>query len=305
MTRYLYALVRCVPHPRTGEFINLGAIAGDPATGDWAVRQVNSERHARKLASTAILESAHSLLARVGEEIDEQLSLLDDGRSEPLDEAWLNRLYHDHRNVVQLTQPTPIVAEDAESALDVIFARLVVDPVREPRGFLTKHRLLAELRKSYRVADVETKFIRSKRVEIYVGDRVHARIDFAVGDRHAVQLAQAWSFQKGGVEDVSIEVKSWGYAVRRLRDGENARIIDEQDHFSNVGRNVSVEVLVAPPKVREQEDVFAEAKEVFNALNVTVRSIDEAEQVGLSAAALLKEITGKEARENPLPLDSS
>ena len=39
MGRYVYSLVRCVPDPRTGEFVNVGAIAGDPFTGDWSVRQ--------------------------------------------------------------------------------------------------------------------------------------------------------------------------------------------------------------------------------------------------------------------------
>ena len=38
--RYVFSLVRCVPNPRTGEFVNVGAIAGDPESEDWSVRQV-------------------------------------------------------------------------------------------------------------------------------------------------------------------------------------------------------------------------------------------------------------------------
>ncbi len=38
---------------------------------------------------------------------------------------WLEGLVHDHRNVIQLSVPLPIVAESAEDALDLIFSRQI------------------------------------------------------------------------------------------------------------------------------------------------------------------------------------
>src|SRR5260221_14556979 len=115
MNRYLYSLVRCVPDPRTGEFVNVGAIAGDPVTGDWSVRQIANESRIRKFAGGASLDAAHSFLTRVGLQIDETRALMeDDAAVTLLGDSWLQSLHHDHRNVVQLSPPAPMVAEDAE-----------------------------------------------------------------------------------------------------------------------------------------------------------------------------------------------
>ena len=43
--RYLYSLIRFVPDPGAGEFVNVGAIVGAEETGDWQIRFVrNSDR---------------------------------------------------------------------------------------------------------------------------------------------------------------------------------------------------------------------------------------------------------------------
>ena len=165
MNRYLYALVRCVPNPRTGEFINIAAIAGRPETGDWSIRQVGNESRVRKLAGAVELEAVHGFLARVGLEIDKQQVLLDEEAGEPLGEDWLRQLYHDHRNVVQLSTPAPIVADNAEHALDILFASQIVDPVSQQRGFITKHRVITAVREAYSLAGIRDALIRP-RVEV-------------------------------------------------------------------------------------------------------------------------------------------
>ena len=50
MSRYLYSIIRCLPDPQTGEFVNVGVIAGDPATGDWAVRRLSNIERIRRFA---------------------------------------------------------------------------------------------------------------------------------------------------------------------------------------------------------------------------------------------------------------
>lgn len=290
MARYLYTVVRCVPDPRTGEFINIGAIAGDPESGDWSVRQVSNESRVRKLAGLHVLEAVHGFLARVGGQIDQQLSLLDEGTGEPLGAEWLSRLFHDYRNVVQLSPPAPILADDAEAALDIIFDRLLIDPVSQHRGFVTKHRVLSEVRKGYRRAQIDNRLVH-QRVEVFVGDRVHTPVDFAVANGVAVQLTQAWSFQqKASVQEVSIQVKAWGYALRRLRDGEDARIIDTEDRVSTVSKSVDIHVVVASPKTQDQKEVYSEAQQVFRELEVAVHALDEVDVVGTQAAELLRHL---------------
>jgi Protein of unknown function (DUF3037) len=46
MGLYQYSVVRCVPEPRTGEFINVGAIAGSAEDGNWDARLITSFRRA-------------------------------------------------------------------------------------------------------------------------------------------------------------------------------------------------------------------------------------------------------------------
>jgi DUF3037 family protein len=287
MNRYLYALVRCVPNPRTGEFINIAAIAGRPEIGDWSIRQVGNESRVRKLAGAVELEAVHGFLARVGLEIDKQQVLLDEEVGEPLGEDWLRQLHHDHRNVVQLSAPAPIVADNAEHALDILFASQIVDPVSQQRGFITKHRVLAAVREAYSLAGIRDAFVRP-RVEVYVGGHVHTPVDFAIGNGVVVQLTQGWSFQKAGVDEVSKQVKAWGYALRLIRDGEDARVVGSDERLTPVLRDVDIQVVVASPRTREQTVVFNEAQQVFTELHIKVHDLEDVAAVGTRAAQLIQ-----------------
>src|SRR5262249_24576629 len=143
----------------------------------------------------------------------------------------------DHRNVVQLSEPMPIVGESVEGVLDVIFDYLLIDPVRGRREFITKHRVLAALRDSFEEAEIPA-VLCQQRVEIYVGGSVHTQMDFAVGNGKVVQLSQAWSFQRAAVTELSIEVKSWGYALARLRAGDGGRLLNREGRPSIVDEGV-------------------------------------------------------------------
>lgn len=290
--RYLYSLVRCVPDPRTGEFVNIGAIAGNAATGDWSIRQVSSERRAIKLAGAAPLEAVHGFLARAQEAIELQDTLLDDESSEGdyLTEDWLHGLYRDHRNTVQLAPPAPVLASSAESALDLIFERMIIDPVSQPRDYVTKHAVLADLREVYRAVELPASLVR-QRAEVFVGANVHTPIDFAIGNGAAVQLTQAWSFQRAGVEEVATQVKAWAYAIGRLRDGEEGRVVAAQE-VSSIDRDVDVEVVIAPPRSRDQAKVYAEASQVFAEVGAVVTEFGHSREVGERAAALLAKAAG-------------
>ena len=286
MNGYIYSLVRCVPDPRTGEFVNVGAIAGDPGTGDWSIRQVSSESRVRKLASAEALGAVHDFMARVGLQIDAVEDELQDDALATLSSEWLDGLYHDHRNVVQLSPPTPIVADDAESALDVLFHRQVIDPVAQPRVLaLTKHAVLRDLRLAYSRANV-ARFLHRK-ADLFVGDRIHASVDFVIADSIALQISQGWSFQGGQLDALSEQVKAWGYAVRSLRDGEKARVLTTDAWSGAVEPDVDVEVVVAEPRTPRQTDAYLEAAEIFSQLKVSVHSLSDVERVSERADEIL------------------
>lgn len=281
MAKYLYCLVRCVPDPRTGEFVNVGAIVARADGGDWAVRRVSSDKRALKLGTPEQVAVAHAFLARVEQRLEDQLELI----GEPVAASWLDELYRDHRNVVQLTTPMAMSIEDAEAGLDLLFSKLVIDPVTQPRGYITKSRVVSDLRTAYRV-HVKADLLHTQ-AQVFVGDLVRAPIDVAVANGVAYQLTQAWSFQRAGVADVTTQVKAWGYAISRLKGGEEGRLINGDGYVTVVPTDVDVQVAVAAPKSQEQDRAFAEAQQVFADLEVPVHALDDIEAIGLRAAELL------------------
>ncbi|MEV6342960.1 DUF3037 domain-containing protein [Actinoplanes sp. NPDC051851] len=288
MTRYVYSLVRCVPDPRTGEFINVGAIVGDPATGDWAMRQVSNESRVRRLASASDLEVVHGFLARVGLEIDRCRAMLDKGESPDLEESWLQALFHDHRNIVQLSAPLPVIASDSGHALSMIFGNFIIDPEGASRkDLITKFAILASIRKAYEAAHIESSYWKP-RAEVQVGRHVTSRVDFAIGNGRIVQLTQGWSFQRATVDDLSTQIKAWAYAIGRLRENEDARVISPDGRESTIEAGVEVEAVIAKPTTSAQIEVFQEASQVFEELNITVRDVGDAAEVGQRAAELLR-----------------
>jgi Protein of unknown function (DUF3037) len=287
MTRYLYSLVRCVPDPRTGEFVNVGAIAGDPESEDWSVRQVSNESRVRKLADATALGAVHEFLSRIGFEIDKIQSPTVTDSNEILDEAWLKRLHHDHRSVVQLSPPAPILADDAEQALDVLFSREIIDPVTQPRErAITKHRVIRDLRLAYRRAHIQPNQARRK-VDLFVGDHVHTSLDYAIANGVAVQLCQGWSFQGVHLEPVSEQVKAWAYALRQLRDGQESRVMGADNWIKTVDPTVDIDVVVTLPTDVDQRDAYDEALEVFGQLEASVHQLQDVDVVGRKAARLL------------------
>ncbi|GAA0430547.1 hypothetical protein Acor_46260 [Acrocarpospora corrugata] len=292
MSRYIYSIVRCLPDPRTGEFMNVGAVVGDPVTGDWAIRQLSNTDRVRKFAGSSAFGAASEFIFNVGSQIDLSRQALEDGR-EPLGETWLARLHHDHRNVVQLSPPTPMVAQSAIQALDLIFDQMIIDRASESRQpQVTKYHLGRDLREAYRQANIADELVRT-RAKIYVGSRVHYDLDFAIANGHAVQLTQTWSFRRKDLDEVSLQVKAWGYAMERLRDGDGARVEDSQGHRSTVDQSVDLQVVVAPPETPEQREVYQEAEEVFGNLHVGVHPVEEVNAIGVRAAELLSQRSGR------------
>jgi Protein of unknown function (DUF3037) len=295
MRRYVYSLVRCVPDPRTGEFVNVAAIAGDPETGDWSLREVSNQARIRKLAgpvAPSLLGAVARFLGRVGNQIDDLQESMLAGSADLLNEDWLGALHHDHRNVVQVSAPTPILAEDAEEVLNTLFSSQVIDPVGEKRArIVTKHRVMSDLLNAYRRAQIDPQLVR-RRVELFVGDRVHTGLDFAVANGSTVQISQGWSFQVEQVDAVAEQVKAWAYALSQLRKGINSRVVGTDEWISQVGADVDLEIVVVPPRDADQRGAYEEAEQVFSQLDASVRRLEEVDAVGRRAAELLGSSSG-------------
>jgi hypothetical protein len=279
MGRYRYSLVRCVPEPRTGEFINVGAIAGSSDEGDWATRQIENLRRATKLCGDAELGAVLEFIAAATRKIAEA-----EDSFFPLPDTWLDDMALERRNVVQLSEPQLAVGKSADEVLDRVFARQLIDPARSSLTFVSKSKLLARVRSQLRKQILPTQVL--ERPTLAVGSHITANVDYAFGTDHAVQLTQAWSFQKETVDDVATDVKAWGYALERLREGGISRLQGAEKSMT-LSSEVPIDVIIAVPVTARQQEVFEEAQEVFSALKVTTYSEEQAATLVDCVAELL------------------
>lgn len=179
--RYVYSVVRFVPDPARGEFVNIAAIVGSEESSEWQWSQVDNPVRARAIDDRSALGAVWAFLDRVGREMD-GYERAQESLFEPeveLSEDWLQRLYVDHQNLVQLSPPAPMVAASAEEALERVFDEMIPDPVRRRHPFRKKHDALAAVRRAYGKYSVQKGVNLRERVAL---ETLHhrERFDFAV-----------------------------------------------------------------------------------------------------------------------------
>jgi hypothetical protein len=237
------------------------------------------------------LEAVWAFLDRVGREVDAFEKALESPTLFELDvdlsESWLNRLFAEHRNVVQLSRPAPMVATTAEEALDRVFDQLVIDPAHRRYEFQKKNTALAAVRDAYRRHHVRKGV--NLRERVIVRSTHHAaRFDFAVTNGRALQLTQTWSFQVPDQDALAEQVKAWGWTLHDLRQSGGA-VAAVGDAEFEVASDVEVEVVYVPPAEAQGAPALKDAESVFEALSVKSLTIDQAETVGRRARDLLVE----------------
>lgn len=285
--RYVYSLVRFVPDPARGEFVNLGAIVGSEESSEWESRQVENPKRARDIDESKSLEAVWAFLDDVGRQIDDfersQETLLEP--EVELSEEWLWKLHIDHRNLVQLSAPAPMRAESAEEAFERLFGELVVDPARR-KNIRTRQLAIGALRNAYVKHDIKPLANLYQRVALETKRYSGERIDFAVTNGHVLQLAQAWSFQVPDQDRLAEQVRSWGWTVSDLRkDGGIVRPMRGPD--LEVGRDVDVKVVFIAPAEDQDAPAFRDAENVFDTLGVRSLTVERADTVAARARRLL------------------
>src|SRR4051794_13508183 len=99
---YTFSLIRFVPDPGRGEFVNIGALAGDEESADWAVRWISNYQRASALDSGDLLPAAKAFTGVLDETIADLERPTLDGR-EPFSRAMLESLAIEMNNLVQVS----------------------------------------------------------------------------------------------------------------------------------------------------------------------------------------------------------
>ena len=285
--RHVYSLIRFVPDPARGEFINIGALAGSEESSEWCVREIGNPVRARAFDTSHSLTPALSFIGRIRDYIDQFEKSLDSlfEADTELNEDWLAQLHQDHRNIVQLSYPTPMIAESAEEALDKVFELMIVEPSHRRYRFRKKNEVLAALRRAYRAKELSKDKDICERVVLST-DHYQELFDFAVTNGRTLQLAHSWSFQVPDQELLSRQIKSWGWTVRETRD--NGGIVQTRDgQRFNVASDIDVEAVYILPENGQESPALSEACSVFEALEVNQVPLDRVHQVAERAADLL------------------
>ena len=288
--RFVYSLIRFVPDPARGEFINVGALVGSEESSEWEIRQIENPVRARALGEPRALDAVWSFIDRIGNQIDEYqagLESLFDPAIE-LSESWLEELHRDHQNVVQLSAPAPMLAATADEALERVFDLMVIDPAQRRYKFRKKNEAIAAVRRAYKALSLRQNQDLRERVTLSTRHH-HERFDFAITNGHVLQLTQAWSFQVPDQDSLSEQIKAWGWTVNEARGGGGEIALRDGTTFQ-VASDVDVEVVYVPPEPGHESRALDEARNVFDSLQIIAVPLDRADQDAARALALLREV---------------
>jgi hypothetical protein len=281
---YHYSLLRFVPDPARGEFINLGILAGDDDAADWDLRLIQNLRRARAIDNEGALGVALSFLAS----LEDHVVALDPANAdlttaEPLSTEYVLRLSEEMQNVVQFTAPTPIAAASAEEALDVLFSELTVDPTSQRLRFSDKKPAQASTRRAYRAHEIPAAAV-TEHAPLVAGP-YEGVFDFAVANGGAVQLVQCWSFQLPNQAELADQVKAWAWVVRELRAQGGQLVLGERE--AEAQRDVEIAAVFIPPAEGQDACAYDQGRAAFAEIGVRQLTPDQADELGASAARRL------------------
>jgi hypothetical protein len=280
---FQFSLIRFVPDPARGEFVNIGAVAGSDDAAEWELRLVSNLSRAKALDDRGVLSKAFEFAAS----LEDSIATLDDRTSEDdiegMSSTLLRRLSEEMQNVVQLSAPSPIAADGAEAALDLVFDQLVLDTAKKSFPFEKKHRAQGAVRRAYRSHAVPSAAIRERaavRSGVFDGT-----FDFAVHNLRTVQLVQCWSFQLPNQSDLAEQVKAWSWLVHEIRRSGGELVYTSGE--ASVPQDLEIFAVAIPPRADIEASAYAEAQAAFAEIGVTEVTPDEADRLGVQAADAL------------------
>jgi hypothetical protein len=223
MMMYQYWIVRYVPDPIRGEFVNIALLVGQDGQ-DWAFRKVTSLQRATRLGGDPMianywLRELQGMVNALNNRRDPGpepffAAIADSG--ENISAAVVARLAARLNNAVQISSPYPIVAESAQAGLSMLFDHLVADPQVQPRE-LFGTRVGNYVAEQFRRALPEgSQAVIRNRPHVLVG-AVPRTANFAVTEARVEQITNTWSFNLSDVEKVSTEIQAWVAHMNRLR----------------------------------------------------------------------------------------
>lgn len=287
---YQYWIIRYVPDPIRGEFVNIALLVGQDGQ-DWAFRQVTSLQRATRLGGDPMIANywlqelkgmVNSLNSRRDPGPEPLLAALADS-GENISAAVVARLAARLNNAVQISSPFPIVAESAQAGISMLFDHLVADPQVQPRE-LFGTRVGNYVSEQFRRALPEgSHAVIRNRPHIRVGG-VPRTANFAITDSRVEQITNTWSFNLSDVEKVSTEIQAWVAHMNRLR--RRGGVLESKGRPPlNIPSDVQLRVVYEEPRLESARPALQIAREVWSEVSDLV-AYSDAEKSRLVSDAL-------------------
>lgn len=287
---YQYWIVRYVPDPIRGEFVNIALLVGQDGQ-DWAFRQVTSLQRATRIGGDPTIATywlrelqsmVNSLNIRRAPNPEPLLTALADS-GENISAAVVGRLAARLNNAVQISSPFPLVAESAQAGIAMLFNHLVADPQVQPRelfgtrvGKYVSEQFRRELPEGSRASILN-------RPHVLVGS-VPRTANFAVTDFKVEQITNTWSFNLSDVDKVSTEIQAWVAHMNRLR--ARGGVLESKGRPPlTIPGDVQLRVVYEEPRQASARPALQIAREVWAEVPGLV-AYSEAEQSRLVTDAL-------------------
>ncbi|WP_083933799.1 DUF3037 domain-containing protein [Kribbella catacumbae] len=284
--RYDYWVIRYVPDPVRGEFVNVGVIAG--RDGQWAYRRVNNLRRASRLGGTA--SYTDSFLRRIEGVIEARLGaveeLFPDESVPTFERGDIEDLRVRMNNLVQLSEARPVLARSAEEAADLAFELMIVDSEADV-NHRTRTRVVHRLKDAFALRPELVRHV--ARFQVAAVGSQETRIDFAVKDGVVHQMSQVWAFDVKDTRTLQTQIQAWNYLLGLLRqDGGRLTPRNRSGDGVEIPTGVEINAVFAEPNTAAGEEQFEIAQDGWQRLGVDVVPATESDSIVDEAERLLQ-----------------
>lgn len=293
--RHVFSVIRFVPNPVNGEFVNIGMLVGSQHTGEWKLGRVTKLARARRLGGRQSLESIVAYLDETATQL--RMSVGPHGHTQvdgtQVDEAWLSDLARRQQNMVQFTSPLPVEAESCQEVFEMLWDRQIV--TQETRRRTTgKERAVSAVREvlSYQY-DAPWDVWQRGKLETEYGQ---TSIDFVVNDEEPVFLAQCWSFMRRDTGRLIEEIQSWAWAMESLR--LHGGVVSKNGSSLDVAAQVGVAMVYVPPNTDDKRTTFTQMQRLLSEDRVGTRPIVSDADVELFALAVRERVALRHVPED-------
>lgn len=284
-------VLRYVPDPVRGEFVNVGVIVGVDGR-DWAIRSMVSFSRANRLGGNASLlrPALNSLRTRVSltnRRIPSSFQGFQEmARERPLTESAVAELSARYNNALQISPPMPAFGESAEQVAGMLYSHLVLESIREPVS-RPRTRMINDFSKALARAwrgENEVPLLRNPVVRI---GRQRQNFDFALHDNEVEQMTHVISVNRKDLMQVEQEINAWNFAVRLIRDNGGQLETHENKLSFVVPPGTPITMVHDEPKGEPEREVLAIAKESW--INLDVHDVTPA-NIEAEAARVLSRV---------------